>query len=246
MTVAGKAFHIIIAERYYERMFPDGTKVLNYARLGQAKDLLNLDRRFPAGKSPLLLYTGVFTRTRGALHHLAFAKALPPEARVTMIGFCGDRDVAERLRDFAAKDSRLVLRMDESSWIPHEEILDAYRRPWTAGIALFPDTSHYREKELTKFFEYMAAGLPILCSNFPVWRKLVEENGVGICVDPEDPEAAAEAALWLHDHPEEAQAMGERGRRLVREKFNWESQAEVLIAFYRRILGQEQAAPRSA
>ena len=246
MNMAGQAFHIIIAERYYERTFPHGTKVLNYARLGQAKDLLTLERRQPVGKAPRFLYTGVLTRTRGALRHLAFAKSLPWDARVMMMGFCGDRQVASELRHFAANDPRLELRMDESHWIPHEEILAAYRRPWTAGIALFPDTPHYREKELTKFFEYMAAGLPILCSNFPVWRELVEGNGVGICVDPEDPKAAAEAALWLHAHPAEARAMGERGRRLVRERFNWESQAEVLVDFYRRILDRAGAVAENA
>jgi len=243
-AVARRSFHIVIAEKYYARLFPGSLEVLNYARLEEFGDLLEFAREFPREGGPRLLYTGGVTDSRGGRHHLRLLETLPEDAAMLIIGHCGMADLAAELRRHAAQDARLELHIDESDWIPHGEIVAAYRRPWTAGIALFPDTPHYREKELTKFFEYMAAGLPILCSNFPVWRELVEGNGLGICVDPEDPEAAAEAALWLHSHPEEAQAMGERGRRLVREKFNWESQAEVLIAFYRRILGREQGVLR--
>lgn len=245
-AVARWSFHIVIAEKYYARLFPGGLEVLNYAKLEEFGDLLDCPRAFPEEGGPHLLYTGGITDSRGGRHHLRLLEALPEDAAMLIIGHCGMADLAAELRRAAARDPRLELRIDESDWIPHEEIVAAYRRPWTAGIALFPDTPHYREKELTKFFEYMAAGLPILCSDFPVWRELVEGNGVGICVDPEDPEAAAEAALWLHAHPAEARAMGKRGRRLVRERFNWESQAEVLVDFYRRILDRAGAVAENA
>ena len=73
-------------------------------------------------------------------------------------------------------------------------ILQVYRKAlrqggWLAGLAIFPPNPHYYEKELTKFFEYMGAGLPIVCSDFPAWRTLMAETGAGICVDPQDPES---------------------------------------------------------
>ena len=82
----------------------------------------------------------------------------------------------------------------------------------------------------------MAAGLPIVASGFPVWRRLIEGERVGICVDPEDPRAAADAVLWLQQHPGEARAMGERGREAVARRYNWASQAERLVGLYRDLL----------
>src|SRR5690625_7556260 len=55
---------------------------------------------------------------------------------------------------------------------------------WLAGIAIFPPTEHYKKKELTKFFEYMNAGLPIICSDFPVWKQFINKYECGITVDP--------------------------------------------------------------
>ena len=60
-------------------------------------------------------------------------------------------------------------------YVPHKRMLERCKETWTAGIAIFPFTEHYYEKELTKFFEYMVAGLPVVLSHFPTWRALVED-----------------------------------------------------------------------
>ena len=78
----------------------------------------------------------------------------------------------------------------------------------------------------------MAAGLPVIASNFPMWRELVEGCRCGICVDPMDSQAIAKGITWLFDHPEEADKMGQRGRKAIREHFNWESEARKLLALY--------------
>jgi glycosyltransferase involved in cell wall biosynthesis len=106
---------------------------------------------------------------------------------------------------------------------------------------LFPNTEHYREKELTKFFEYMAVGLPIIASDFPVWKRLIEDQGVGICVPPGDNQSIESALNWLKANPGEAQEMGRRGKELARTQYSWESQAARLIDFYEEILGERQA-----
>ncbi len=224
----------VIAERYYASFAPGAVEILNYARLDPDDPLFCLERSFP--DRPRLVYTGSITRGRGATNHLSLLDHLPAGSSLVMAGRCPDPDLLARLEDLRRKDPRLELETS-GGWIAWDRILEVYRRPLTAGIALFPDTPHYREKELTKFFEYMAAGLPIICSDFPVWRALVQGNRVGFCVDPEDPRAAADVARWLATHPDDARAMGERGRRLVRERFNWKSQAGKLVAFYRSLLG---------
>lgn len=237
--LAGRAFTIVIAERYYARRFPDAVPVLNYARREEFAGLDVIVRDTPP--RPRALYTGSITDSRGGRRHMGLLRHLPAAAEIRLVGLCGESGLAGELRAAAAADPRLSLEIGER-WVPRETILAAYAEAWTCGLALFPDTVHYREKELTKFFEYMAAGLPIVASAFPVWRELIEGEGVGICVDPDDPAAAAAAILWLQDHPEEARAMGRRGRRAVAERYNWQSQAARLVALYRERLGLPPAA----
>lgn len=88
----------------------------------------------------------------------------------------------------------------------------------------------------TKLFEFMSAGLPVVCSDFPVLREL--DAGVGCCihVDPLDPRAIADAIVRLLERPGEAEAMGQRGRKAVQEKYSWEAEEKALLSLYSRIL----------
>jgi glycosyltransferase involved in cell wall biosynthesis len=85
-------------------------------------------------------------------------------------------------------------------------------------------------------FEYMAAGIPVIASDFPLWREIVEGNHCGLCVDPLDSKAIALAIDWLLEHPEEAEKMGKNGQRAVRERYNWDNEAETLLAAYKTLL----------
>ena len=86
-----------------------------------------------------------------------------------------------------------------------------------------------------KLFEYMAAGLPVVVSDLPLWRHIVQSSQCGLVVDPLNPAAVAEALVWLLRHPAEAVEMGRNGQRAVAEQYNWEHEAECLIATYAKL-----------
>lgn len=102
-----------------------------------------------------------------------------------------------------------------------------------AGLVVLGDLPHYRESLPVKLFEYMAAGLPVIASDFPKWREIVEGGRCGICVDPADIEAIAAAIRTLVGNPVEAAAMGARGARLVEERYNWNGEEGRLLELYR-------------
>lgn len=91
----------------------------------------------------------------------------------------------------------------------------------------------------TKIFEEMLAGLPVVCTDFVLWREFVDRYHCGICVDPQDADAIASAVWYLLDHPEEARQMGENGRRAVKEEFNWNVEERKLLALYEEVLTNE-------
>jgi glycosyltransferase involved in cell wall biosynthesis len=87
-----------------------------------------------------------------------------------------------------------------------------------------------------KLFEYMAAGLPVVASNFLVWRKIVEGNQCGICVNSDKPKEIAEAIEYLIKNPQEAEEMGYRGKQAVFKKYNWEKESQKLLKVYEKLL----------
>jgi glycosyltransferase involved in cell wall biosynthesis len=83
-----------------------------------------------------------------------------------------------------------------------------------------------------KMFEYMAAGIPVIASNFPLWQEIFSTSECGICVNPLDPKAIGEAIQYLMDHPDEAEQMGRNGRKAVEEKYNWVIEEKKLLDLY--------------
>ncbi len=88
-----------------------------------------------------------------------------------------------------------------------------------------------------KMFEYMSAGIPVIASDFPLWKEIIEGNGCGICVDPFDAGAIADAIRRMVDNPDEARRMGKNGRKAVEEKYNWEIEGKKLLSIYEGLRG---------
>lgn len=89
----------------------------------------------------------------------------------------------------------------------------------------------------TKLFEYMNWEIPIICTDFSLWRKIVvEDEQCGICVNPYDVNAISTAINYLIDNPGIARQMGKNGRKAVLNKYNWKTQEKKLITLYNKVL----------
>lgn len=220
--------HRLIAEKYYSKRFPDSLPILNYPA---KKDLIGVDAFNE--ESSTLIYTGNVTSDRGAVIISNMAKK-EENYQFKLVGKC----TVAVYRKISVSDIENLELVGLNRYIPFDEIITHYQQGVFAGLALFPASQHYAEKELTKFFEYMAVGLPIIASDFPVWRDLIEGNGVGICVDINKVENVLSAIQELKENPKKTKEMGLRGKALVKSSLNWETEFTKLLNLYKELEGQ--------
>jgi len=105
----------------------------------------------------------------------------------------------------------------------------------SAGLVTFLPANNHINAQPNKLFEYMAAGIPVIASDFPLWRELIERYDCGYLVDPESPESIAAAIKQIMDNPEEAKAKGLNGQRAIRSELNWEVESKRLVDLYQRL-----------
>lgn len=224
----------IIAERYYSYRFPKSVAVLNYPKIEEEVSTpVKEDSTGPRDKIKLL-YTGNVTLERGAVHHASIVKKIG-WARVKYTGHCPVK-VYEQIKQSVGEELERIEMVGLDHYVPFSEIKEEYQKEdYLAGLAVFPWTRHYYQKELTKLFEYMQAGLPIICSDFPVWKNIVEVNRCGITVDPEKPDELVDAIDYLKNHPEKAEEMANNGRDAVKKKYNWFVEENKLLKLYEQL-----------
>jgi glycosyltransferase involved in cell wall biosynthesis len=121
--------------------------------------------------------------------------------------------------------------VEEFGFLDRNSVVETFEKS-IAGLVTFLPLPNHIESQPNKLFEYMSAGLPVIASNFPLWKKIVEENKCGICVDPEKPEEIALAIDFIVNNREQASEMGKNGRKAVIEKYNWKIEESKLLETY--------------
>ncbi|WP_207765299.1 glycosyltransferase family 4 protein [Solitalea longa] len=104
------------------------------------------------------------------------------------------------------------------------------------GIVTLQPIKNYVDAMPVKMFEYMLAGLPVVASNFPLYKEILESNKCGICVDPTDPKQIADAISFLLENQEQALQMGDNGYEAVLNKYNWASEEIKVLNLYDKLL----------
>ena len=106
-----------------------------------------------------------------------------------------------------------------------------------AGIVTFLPVPNHVNSQPNKIFEYMASAIPVIASDFPLWKRIIKNTNSGICVNPESPTDIASAIEWILMHPDEALNLGENGRRAIERQYNWGIEEKSLIEEYKKLAG---------
>lgn len=200
--------------------------VRNYPRL----DEIGGNAVFGARKRdlPYAVYAGGLSENRGILEIVDAMGGLAADnpLRLKLAGAFSSDAYEERVRR-----SPGWRRVDFQGWLSRDQIREALAEARFGFVLLHPDPN-YLFAYPVKMFEYMAAGVPVIASDFPLWREMVEDSGVGLVVNPLDTDAIANAIRWLCEHPGTAAQMGERGYEAATTKYNWTSEARTLCTLY--------------
>jgi glycosyltransferase involved in cell wall biosynthesis len=173
-----------------------------------------------AERPPNVVYLGGVTAIRGALELAAAIERVPEPARLVLAG---------------PVDAGLELgpRAELLGSLDRDGVAALLREARVGLLVLHPVEAHLESLPI-KLFEYMAAGIPVVASDFPLWRELIGDAGV--LVDPHDVDAIARAVQELLADPARAEAMGRAGREAVAERFSWEPEGERLLSLYERLV----------
>lgn len=170
-------------------------------------------------------YIGSITESRGILQMLD-ALSFTEDVEFDLVGPFGSSSLEERCRlhpNWEKTQYHGPLFGFQASQILHRASI---------GLVLLQPFPSYEKALPVKMFEYMNHSLPVLASDFELWRSILQDAEAGVCVDSSSPVAIGEAINELLNDSSGRSQMGEKGKNAVMSQYNWTSEAEQLIELY--------------
>lgn len=178
----------------------------------------------------LVIYTGGLTPNRGIEQVIpALVNHCSANWKLVIVGNT-DEQVRGRLQPYL-EDARIDFR----GRVAYAEVLRLMGAA-AVGIVCNQARFDYQNALPNKLFEYMAAGLPVVCSDFPQWRGLVETHRCGVLCDSSDPASIGKAIESVLVDPDGARLMGRRGQVAIEESLLLEPEVRRLRELYEEIL----------
>lgn len=234
--LARRRFHCVFTDDAYLEEYHDLAKpfrvIHNYVSLPVIDSLAQEGART---HRPEVFYLGVVSMERcldTMVNALASLTNSYPDCHLHLFGPVGvSKTEIETIPGYAQVKNNITFH-----GYTDQQVALRYARQAVAGIALLKPVADYPESFPTKLFEYMALKLPVITSDFPIYRQIVEHSGAGFCISPFDPEALERALERCITDNALRSEMGNNGRKAAERCYNWVSEEEKLLSFYEHIL----------
>ena len=168
-------------------------------------------------------FTAVFTGSHGIANGLdavldaAVVLMARKQGTVKLI-FIGDGKLKPHLRERAGREGLTNCLFFDP--MPKTELAGVISNMDLGLMILANCPAFYHGTSPNKFFDYIAAGIPVL-NNYPGWlAELINDNDCGMVVNPDDPVAFADALIYVSDHPNRCMEMGGNSRRLAESEYD--------------------------
>lgn len=185
----------------------------------------------PNYHSPSFFYAGVISLERGFDTMVAALKKVSlqyPNVHLRLFGHLRISEESLRdLSDYEAMQNHLTFY----GYVAQEQAFE-YAKTSLAGIVLLKPVGDYVDSYPTKLFDYMALGLPVITSDLPLLKEVIEAHKCGFCVSAYDADSLAHAMITCIENPVLMTQMGRNGREAVINKYNWEKEGASLLNLY--------------
>ncbi|HID94310.1 MAG TPA: glycosyltransferase [bacterium (Candidatus Stahlbacteria)] len=209
-----------LANRYNTKM---PTVLLNAAPY---KKLTREKKNYPYR----IVYEGIYTKDRN-LDKIIEAALYIRDGILVFVGEGTEEHSLKKLRD----KLRVNEKVNFFKPIPREELIP-FISSCDIGLAIYSKNSlNNFYATPNKLFEYIMAGIPIIGSNFPEMRNIIEGEGIGLTVNPDNPMEIASSINKLIEDESLYNKM-QKNLEQARQKYNWEREEKKLIELYRKCL----------
>jgi glycosyltransferase involved in cell wall biosynthesis len=218
-----------IAE-FYKKTYPSKNITSIYllpemnAERQSVKNILRKKFNIPSDHL-IFIFQGYFTIPKGALDVLNTFKTLPKYKHIVFLG-------NGPLMDEIIRESKNHSNIHHHPMVSTMELL-TYTEDADVGIAVVQNTSlSYYYISPNKLFEYLIAGIPIIATNLPEMRKVVNETKSGWLIEP--------GRKNLFDLINEMTKDEIRAKKMnlnkLDKKYSWESEKQKYIPLFNRVL----------
>lgn len=180
-------------------------------------------------KQNIICYIGGIEAVRGIREIVIALETIKTKSKLQLAGSFSQRILKKEVKTYKGWE-----KIEELGYLNRDGVKKVLERS-VAGLVTLHPIENYIDALPVKMFEYMSSGIPVIASNFPLWKEIIEKNNCGLCVDPLDPKAIAEAIDFLIDNPIKAQEMGSNGRKAILKEYNWGIEEQKLISLYSRL-----------
>ncbi len=209
-----------VIESRFKKINPNTISICNYPSLSEFNQPIDWEH-----KKEEICYIGGIFNVRGGTEMINLLPLI--NARLNLAGIYSPESYKEELKKLSGWD-----KVNDYGFVNRDEIKKILDRS-ILGLMLLHPLRSYIDSLPIKLFEYMAAGIPVIASDFPLWKAIINEGPCGFCVDPFDLDKIAEEINKLLVNKDYAEQLGKNGRRLIEEKYNWEVEQQKLINFYK-------------
>lgn len=238
--ISAKCFYIILAEYSYEKIYSNWTKnyeiVLNMPDFDFLLPFQNTQRVY--NQTLELYYVGGITFVRGIETVVKAIYELKSRGHEVVFHCVGPYEDSEMEKIKAIPEFEKVKNEIHFYGPMRLDLALEMSKKCHIGLSILLPIENYLESYSTKIFEYMAIGLPVITSNFELYRKVIEKHNCGFCVDPSDPVELADKIEYFTMRNDAISEMGKNGIAAAKTYYNWKREEEKLLNVYAKLLMQ--------